>query len=166
MRVLHSLFVAATIPSGHETYTYPPFCAFVVASEEEKEEAANVTFEERDDNKTYKPPPPLVALQSVNFVVSGRESLEFSPTVAYNPPPYELAVQVEKVHPERVKSVEEGMERRSAPPSPLLDVELKERPLSVTSDGQMETSSTPGSEVLVPVIEEKLVEVTERTERV
>ena len=77
-----------------------------------------------------------------------------------------MAEQEEKVQLEREKSVEGGMERESAPPSPLVDVELKERPLSVTSDGQMETSSTPGSEVLVPVIEEKLVEVTERTERV
>ena len=87
MRLLHSLFVAATIPSGHETYTYPPFCAFVVASDVLKEEAANVTFEERDDNETYKPPPPFVALQSVNFVVDVKVSFEFSPTVVYSPPP-------------------------------------------------------------------------------
>ena len=59
----------------------------MVASDDEKEEAANVNFEERDDNETYKPPPPLVALQFANVVVAGRESLEFSPTVAYNPPP-------------------------------------------------------------------------------
>ena len=42
---------------------------------------------------------------------------------------------------------------------------MKERPVSVTSDGHMETSSTPGSLVLVPVIDEKVVEVTEREKR-
>ena len=70
------------------------------------------------------------------------------------------------MHPEREKSVEEGMERESAPPFPADEVDVKERPVSVTSDGHRETSSTPGSEVLVPMIEEKLVEVTEREERV
>ena len=154
------------MPSGHETYTYPPFCAFVVASDELKEEAAKVIFEEREVNETYNPLPPLVALQSVKVVESARESLEFSPIIADTPPPYSVAEQEANVHPEREKSVEEGMERESAPPSPLVDVELKERPLSVTSDGQTEISSTPGSLVLVPVIEEKLVEVTEREERV
>ena len=59
----------------------------MVASDDEKEETEIVTFEERDDNETYKPPPPLVAWQFVNVVVDVRESLEFSPTVAYNPPP-------------------------------------------------------------------------------
>lgn len=77
-----------------------------------------------------------------------------------------MAEQEEKVHPEREKAVEEGMERRSAPPSPLVDVEVKERLLRMTVAGLMETSSTPGSLVLVVVIEVKLVEEREREKRV
>ena len=63
-----------------------------------------------------------------------------------------------------MKSVESGTESESAPPFPLVEVEV-ERPLSVTVD-EMSTERTAGSVVLSVVIEEKLVEVTEREERI